>query len=63
VNIEVQRWHGGHYMMPGGNNSVDHFNILSVYMFFNKSFRKITNDNREDMQYVFADPRTGLSVK
>jgi len=63
VNIEVQRWHGGHYMVSGGNNTVDHLNILSVYLFFNKGLGKMSDDNEEDLHYIFADRHTALKVK
>lgn len=53
VNIEVQRWHGGHYMVSGGNDGLNGFNVLSVYLFFCQCFGKMSDTNKDDLHYVF----------
>ncbi|XP_022180958.1 prolyl 3-hydroxylase OGFOD1 isoform X2 [Myzus persicae] len=53
VNIEVQRWHGGHYLVSGGNYGLGGFNVLSVYLFFSKCFGKMSDTNKDDLHYVF----------
>ncbi|XP_029344824.1 uncharacterized protein LOC100575121 isoform X1 [Acyrthosiphon pisum] len=58
VNIEVQRWHGGHYMVSGGNDGLDGYNILSVYLFFSQCFGTMSNSNKDDLHYVFEVKNT-----
>lgn len=57
VNIEVQRWHGGHYMVSGGNDGLDRTNVLSVYLFFSQCFGEMT-DVKDDLHYVFEERDT-----
>uniref|UniRef100_A0A2H8TJ70 uS12 prolyl 3-hydroxylase n=1 Tax=Melanaphis sacchari TaxID=742174 RepID=A0A2H8TJ70_9HEMI len=59
VNIEVQRWHGGHYMVSGGNDGVAGFDIFSVYFFFSQCFGDMSSAD-EDMHYVFEEKDTLL---
>lgn len=54
VTIEVQRWHGGHYMVSGGNEGLAGFNVLTVYLFFSHCFGEMT-DNKDDLHYVFEE--------
>lgn len=61
MNIEVQRWHGGHYMVSGGNNSVNP-SVLSVYLFFSQCFGKMMDDNKDDLHYVFEEQNTMVPV-
>lgn len=58
VNIEVQRWHGGHYMVSGGNDGLDGYNILSVYLFFSQCFGTMSDSNKDDLHYVFEVKNT-----
>jgi len=58
VNIEVQRWHGGHYMVSGGNDGLGGFNVLSVYLFFSQCFGKMSDDKNDDLHYVFEEKET-----
>lgn len=53
MSIEVQRWHGGHYMVSGGNDGLDNLNVLSVYMFFSQCFGEMSDNNKDDLHYVF----------
>lgn len=53
VTIEVQRWHGGHYMVSGGNDGLDNLNVLSVYMFFSQCFGEMSDNNKDDLHYIF----------
>jgi len=54
----VQRWHGGHYMVSGGNDGLDGFNVLSVYLFFSQCFGKMSDANKDDLHYVFEIKNT-----
>lgn len=63
VNIEVQRWHGGHYMVSGGNDGLDCCNVLSVYLFFSQCFGKMSEANKDDLHYVFEVKNTAVQVK
>ncbi|CAI6367906.1 unnamed protein product [Macrosiphum euphorbiae] len=58
VNIEVQRWHGGHYMVSGGNDGLDGYNILSVYLFFSQCFGEMSDKEKDDLHYVFEVKNT-----
>lgn len=58
VNIEVQRWHGGHYMVSGGNDGLAGFNVLSVYLFFSQCFGEMSDANKDDLHYVFEEKDT-----
>jgi len=62
VNIEVQKWHGGHYMVSGGNDCLDGFNVLSVYLFFSQCFGKMSDDKSDDLHYVFEEKETLIPV-
>ncbi|XP_050436203.1 prolyl 3-hydroxylase OGFOD1 isoform X2 [Adelges cooleyi] len=58
VSVEVQRWHGGHYMVSGGNDGVDHLNVLSVYLFFSQCFGQMSDNIKDDLHYVFEERHT-----
>lgn len=63
VSIEVQRWHGGHYMVSGGNDGLGHLNVINLYLFFSQCFGNMTNDNNEHLHYVFEERHTVEPVK
>lgn len=54
----MQRWHGGHYMVSGGNDSLGGFNVLSVYLFFSQCFGEMSDTNKDDLHYVFEEKDT-----
>lgn len=58
VSVEVQRWHGGHYMVSGGNDRLDGYNLLSVYIFFSQCFGQMSESVKEDLHYVFVERDT-----
>lgn len=63
MNVEVQKWHGGHYMVSGGNDGLDHSNVLSVYLFFSQSFGEMSDDVNDDLHYVFEEQNLLIPVK
>lgn len=62
MHVEVQRWHGGHYMVSGGNDGFKGLNVLSVYLFFSQCFGTMTDDT-EDLHYIFEERDTLVQVK
>lgn len=54
----MQRWHGGHYMVSGGNDGLGGFNVLSVYFFFSQCFGEMSDANKDDLHYVFEEKDT-----
>jgi hypothetical protein len=63
VSIEVQRWHGGHYMVSGGNDGLHCLSVLSVYLFFSRCFGSMSENVKDDVHYVFEDRNTLAAVK
>lgn len=62
VSIEVQRWHGGHYMLSGGNDGLGHLNVLTVYLFFSQCFGNMSENTKDDLHYVFEERDTLSAV-
>lgn len=63
MSIEVQRWHGGHYMVSGGNDGLDRLNVLSVYLFFSRCFGSMSESVKDDVHYVFEERDTLAAVR
>lgn len=63
MNIEVQRWHGGHYMVSGGNDGLDHSSVLSVYFFFSQSCGEMSDTIIDDLHYVIEEQSSLTPVK
>lgn len=49
--------------MVSGGNSMDHLNVLSVYLFFSKCFGEMSDNNKDDLHYVFEDRQSFATVK
>ncbi|VVC45023.1 Hypothetical protein CINCED_3A023091 [Cinara cedri] len=55
VNVEVQRWHGGHYMVSGGNDGYKNMHVFRVYIFFSHCIGTMNTDGEDDLYYVFEE--------
>lgn len=57
MNTQVQKWQGGHYIVSGGNDGLNSFNVLSAYMFFTQCFEDVSDVGKdtEDLHYMFEE--------
>lgn len=62
VDIEVQKWHGGHYMASGGNDGFKNMHVFRAYIFFSQSIAKMSITNENHLYYVFQEHSEVLPV-
>lgn len=63
MSIEVQKWHGGHYIVSGGNSGSGHLNVVNFYLFFSQYFGPETSDDYGNLHYVFEEKHNADPVK